>query len=248
MENYVLITGASSGIGRAIAVTLSKTYPLILGGRNVERLEETRAMCADSDKHIFWNFDLSDVENIYENLKAFIKEGNLKIGGFVHSAGITYQSTLNLSDINFAHKLMDINFFSATEILKVLVTKKINGKNLKAVVFISSIASIRGTRGESFYAASKGAIDSFARVMAVDLAPNVRVNTIQPGLIWTSMTKKLGERFNSLNKHCLLGECEVQDVADTAEFLMSEKSRRITGQNFVLDGGLTLSVPSPFDA
>jgi short-subunit dehydrogenase len=52
MENYVLITGASSGIGRAIAVTLSKTYPLILGGRNVERLEETRRMCTDSDKHI----------------------------------------------------------------------------------------------------------------------------------------------------------------------------------------------------
>ena len=245
MENYVLITGASSGIGRAIAVTLSKTYPLILGGRNVERLEETRAMCIDPDKHIFWNFDLSDVENIYENLKAFIKDVNLKVGGFVHSAGINHFSTLFGAKLSEIHRIMDINVFSATEILKVLVTKKINSKNLRNVILISSIAAVKCSKGETFYAASKAAVNVFARSMADELAPYTRVNTINPGITHTSMMDNLMKNKENLEKYkrqYLLGFCEVEDIANMAEFLMSEKSRRITGQHLIVDGGATVAL------
>lgn len=245
MENYVLITGASSGIGRAIAVTLSKTYPLILGGRNVERLEETRAMCTDSDKHIFWNYDLADVENIYDNLTAFIKEKNLKVGGFVHSAGIWFVTTLNLVKLNDVQKMMNINFFAAVEILKSLVKKKINGTNLKDVILVSSIAPFKSAKGEAFYAASKAALNVFTRAMADELAPNIRVNTINPGIIHTPMMDNLlsdKEQFEKHKRTYLLGFGETEDIANMAEFLMSDKACRITGQHFVVDGGASIAI------
>ena len=245
MENYVLITGASSGLGRAIAVTLSKTYPLILGGRNVERLEETRALCTDSDRHVFWNYDLSAVEGIRDALTAFIKDGNLKVGGFVHSAGISYISNLTGAKLEEIRRVMDINFFSAVEVLKVLVTKKINGKNLRNVILISSIAAYGGSKGEAFYSASKAAVNIFTRAMADELAPNTRVNTINPGITRTPMMNSLLEDKDHLEKYRrthLLDFCEPQDIADMAEFLMSDKSRRITGQHLVVDGGAMASV------
>ncbi|MBR5914410.1 MAG: SDR family oxidoreductase [Selenomonadaceae bacterium] len=245
MENYVLITGASSGIGRDIAVTLSKTYPLILGGRNVERLEETRAMCTDSDKHIFWNYDLADVENIYDNLTAFIKNNELKVGGFVHSAGIWFVTTLNLVKLNDVQKMMNINFLSAVEILRSLVKRKTNAKNLKDVILVSSIAPFKSAKGEAFYAASKAAINVFARAMADELAPNTRVNTINPGIIHTPMMDNLlrdNEQFEKHKRTYLLGFGETEDVANMAEFLMSDKARRITGQHFVVDGGATIAI------
>lgn len=245
MEDYVLITGASSGLGRAIALTLSKNYPLILGGRNVERLEETRTMCTNADKHIFWNYDLSDVEGIRGNLTAFIKDNGLKIGGFVHSAGISFFSTLTGAKFEDIRKVMNINYFSAVEVLKVLAIKKINSKNLRNVIFISSITSFRCSKGESFYAASKSAINVFARTMADELAPNVRVNTINPGITRTPMMNNLMSDKTKLEKYSrnqLLGFCEPQDIANMAEFLMSDKARKITGQQFVVDGGATVAL------
>ena len=245
MENYVLITGASSGIGRAIAVTLSKSYPLILGGRNVERLEETRTMCTNSEKHIFWNFDLDDVENIHDNLTTFIKDNNLKVGGFVHSAGIALLTTLIGADLQEIRKVMDINFFAAVEVLKVLVTKKINGKSLTNVILMSSLTAFRSGRGEAFYAVSKSALNTFVRVTADELAPNVRINTINPGITRTPMIDNLLKdkvHLENYQKKYLLGIVEVEDIANMAEFLMSEKSRRITGQHFVIDGGASIAL------
>ena len=245
MENYVLITGASSGLGRAIAVTLSKTYPLILGGRNVERLEETRAMCSNSDAHILWTCDLSDVENIRDNLTAFLKADSLKIESFIHSAGIGFLSNLSGARLEDIRRVMDINFFSAVELLKTLTAKRINGKNLRNVILMSSIAAFKCSKGEAFYAASKAAVNTFARVMADELAPNTRVNTINPGIVRTPMTDNLLSdtvHLEQIGRKYLLGFCEPQDIADMAEFLMSDKSRRITGQHFVVDGGATIAL------
>ena len=244
MENYILITGASSGIGRATAVELSKTNPLILGGRNIERLEETRRLCENSERHIFWQYDLRDVAGIKENLTALIKDNDLKIGGFVHSAGLKYAVPLHLAKLDEAYEVMNVHFFSATQILKVLITKKINSKNLKSVVLISAVDSVRGLKGNALYSATKGATDAFARSMAAELAPNTRVNTINPGFTLTPMTYDYEQTQALFDKPLIDGYLmgrlgQPEDIANMAAFLMSDKASWITGQNFIVDGGKT---------
>ncbi len=241
MDYYVLITGASSGIGRATAIRLSKTYPLILGGRDENRLKETRTMCENADNHRLWRYDLADVEGIADNLSAFLKENPVFVNGFVHSAGIAPLAPLRMTTSETMRQIMDVNFFSAVEILKLLTSKKINGRTLENVILISSIASQRGAKGMSLYSASKGALDSFARSMAYELAPRVRVNTVLPGGIVTPGTQSMVDDMEMLKdgSNSLLGEGTTLDIADMVAFLLSKQSRWITGQNFIVDGGRT---------
>ena len=242
MENYVLITGASGDIGGAIAKALSKNYSLILGGRNTQRLEETRQLCESAEQHIFWQYDLADADGIKESLISLIKGRVLKIGGFVHSAGMAPLTSLNRLSLDDMREVMNVNFLSAAEILKILTIKKINGTNLKSVVFISSICSVRGSRGNSFYSATKGALDALARSMAEELAPNTRINVINPGLVLTKMATKFDSNRELLAKPLETGYLtgrlgQPEDVAHMAAFLMSDKASWITGQSFVVDGG-----------
>ena len=242
MDYYVLITGASSGIGRATAIRLSKTYSLILGGRDEKRLEETRIMCENAEKHLLWRYDLAAVEGIGESLSALIKEKEGRsVSGFVHSAGIAPLAPLRMTSTETMREIMNVNFYSAVEILKLLTSKKINGKTLENVILISSISSQRGAKGMSLYSASKGALDSFARSMACELAPRVRVNTVLPGGIETPGTQNMTSDVGMLQEgsDSLLGVGTTLDIADMVAFLLSKQSRWITGQNFIVDGGRT---------
>lgn len=241
MENYVLVTGASSGIGRATVVRLSKTYPLILCGRDEKRLKETRMMCEKADNHLLWRYDLANVEGIADSLSSFIQENSVAVSGFVHSAGIAPLAPLRMTSLEAMREIMDVNFFSAVEILKLLSSKKANGKALEKVVLISSISSQRGAKGMSLYSATKGALDAFARSMAYELAPRVRVNTVLPGGVATPGAQKMAKGVGILQDGFpyLLGEGRTQDIADMIAFLLSEQARWITGQNFVVDGGKT---------
>ncbi len=241
MGNYVLLTGASSGIGRTTAVRLSKIYPLILGGRNEKRLEETRAMCANGDNHFIWRYDLADVAGIADNLTALLQGKAIVVDGFVHSAGIAPLAPLRLTSLETMHEIMDVNFFSAVEILKLLTSKKVNGKALARVVLISSLQSRIGAKGQSVYCASKAALEGFMRAMAVELAPGVRLNVIRPGGIWTPMGDILGQNQELLAKPIddgyLLGLGETRDIAAMVEYLLGEDAKWITGQIFTVDGG-----------
>lgn len=241
MEDYVLVTGASSGIGRAIAVRLSKSYQVILCGRDEARLEETRMMCRYEEKTLTWQHDFSDLDGIGENLRDFLKERSIHVSGFVHSAGISPLMPLRMTSVAFMHEIMNVNFFSSVEILKLLTSRKVNGKSLSRVVFISSIQSSLGAKGQGIYCASKAAIEGFMRAMAVELATSVRLNVICPGGIKTSMGGFLEENEELLSKHTddgyLLGLGEVNDIANMAEFLLSDKAKWITGQIFTVDGG-----------
>lgn len=242
MENYILITGASSGIGREIARTLSSENRLILCGRNQERLQETKNLCAQGEQHLVWPYDLADTAGIGEALKEFLREKEAFVSSFVHSAGMSPISPLRMLTTAQMHEIMDVNFFSAAEILKVLCSKKINKKSLQSVVLISSIASQFGTKGQSVYAASKAALDAFMRSIAVELAPRVRVNSVLPGGIETAMSAPFlqnGIDLSALDKEYLLGRGKTKDIANMVEFLLSDKARWITGQGFIVDGGKT---------
>jgi len=244
MRPYVLITGASSGIGKAIAIKLSQNYNIILHGRNQSRLQQVRELCFEGD-HIIWEKELGEVDNIEDNLASFIKANNIMIEYYVHSAGIMKMLPLKAQKIESIQEVFNINVYSAMLITKTLSSKKLNGGMLKSIVFISSNISQRGAKAFQVYAASKGALDSFMRSMAIELAPKIRVNSILPGAIYTDMTHHIFEDINFTTKMATnypLGLGNPDNIADGVVFLLSDQAKWITGQQLVIDGGRTTDI------
>jgi NAD(P)-dependent dehydrogenase (short-subunit alcohol dehydrogenase family) len=240
-----LITGASSGIGRRIAVQLSQSRRLVLHGRDPHRLMETRALCNRPDEHLCWNIDLRDVDAIDASLTQLIEQHRIAVADFVHCAGMLKIQPLRLCERALAQETMNVNFMSAAVILQLLIRRKLNGKHLRGVVFLSSTASQFGARGFGLYCASKGALDAFMRAMAVELAPDVRVNSVLPGTVKTAMTElmlKDPDLLARMEGEYPLGLGEPHAIADAVEFLLSDKARWITGQQMVVDGGRTVNI------
>jgi NAD(P)-dependent dehydrogenase (short-subunit alcohol dehydrogenase family) len=245
MNEYILITGASSGIGRQIAILLSNTYNLILHGRDEIRLNETKTHCNTENKLVIWKYDLNEISLIEPTLGDFIRLNEIQVIGFVHCAGFLKMVPIKMYSIQTMLETMNINFFAAVQIVKVLINKKSNHSALKNVVFISSTASTMGAKAFSIYSASKGALDSYMRCLAVELAPKVRANSILPGGIQTEMTEQIfqdQEVISRLEATYPLGLGHTSDIAEMADFLLSEKSRWITGQQFVVDGGRSINI------
>jgi len=238
----LLITGASSDIGKAIAVRLSAANSLVLAGRNAERLEAVRLCCREPQNHRLWCMDFSNPEQTGNELIEFLSANQIAISGFVHAAGMVTVLPVRLLDPAAMRQMMNVNFFSAVEIVRTLTKKLINGKSLHKIVFISSISSLRGTSGYCGYSATRGAIDAYMRGLAVELAPQVRVNSVLPGAIRTAATERVFASNLYAEQHQRdypLGEGHPDDVAAIVGFLMSDEARWITGQQFVVDGGRT---------
>jgi NAD(P)-dependent dehydrogenase (short-subunit alcohol dehydrogenase family) len=242
---YTLITGASSGIGRAIALRLACESNVILHGRDAGRLDETGRQCPETSKRLVWRFDLADPAGLEESLAGLLKAHDAVVDTFVHSAGML--TLLPLRSITSAQmsELINVNFLSAARIVSALIKKSTNDKQLKNVVFVSSTASMFGAKAFSIYSASKGALDAMMRSLAVELAPQVRVNSVLPGGIGTQMTDRmladpvLKER---MEKEYPLGLGRAEDVAGLVRFLVSDEARWITGQQFIIDGGRTINI------
>lgn len=243
MNNYVYITEASSSIGSAIAVRLADKYSLVLSGSNFDRLQDIWRKCGSKSDNIIFPMDLADISNIGETLREFLMLHNISVSCFVHSADMAQLQPLHMMNVVDTYRVMNVNFFSAVEILKVLASKKINKKNLHSVVLVSSILSQRGAKGQGIYCASKAAIDGFVRAMAVEFAPRIRVNSIQTGGISSAMAKQIMERQElfeqGVDDGYLLGIGNAEAIASMADFLLSEDAAWITGQSYAVDGGRT---------
>jgi len=242
---YTLITGASSGIGQAIAVRLSGERRLILHGRDMERLNQTLARSANPGRHLIWTYDLQDLDGLAKSLGGLIAGNGIAVECFVHCAGLLKVLPIRAVDHRVLAEVMNVNFASAVEIVSLLVKKRINRQQLKNILLISSIISNFGAPGFSMYSASKGALDSLMRNLAVELAPAIRVNSILPGGIRTAMTDSMladPEVLAKLTGDYPLGIGELEDIVNAAEFLVSPRSRWITGQQFVIDGGRTVNI------
>lgn len=236
MNLYTLVTGASSGIGRATAIRLSKDRNLILHGRNEEALVKTRLLCDYSRKHEVWAFDLdNEIDSLDIEMSLEFARRGLSIESFVHCAGAMTVQPFRLSAATMPW-LMNVNFFAAVEVLRVLMNSTVNAEHLRSAVFVSSIASQFGARGMTAYCASKGALDAFMRAAAVELAPRVRVNSVLPGACRTPMTEKV----KMVTDQYPLGIGEADDVAQAIEYLLN--SRWITGSSLVVDGGRTVDL------
>jgi NAD(P)-dependent dehydrogenase (short-subunit alcohol dehydrogenase family) len=244
-ESYILVTGSSSGIGRNVAINLSRNYNVVLHGRNQQRLQETKSLCSEKFHTLVLELDLSRTEEIENAVSKFITDNSIEISGFVHCAGLLKMlplKMLNLEDINLTFAT---NVISAFMLVKVLIKKKINNSALKNIIFISSNISNFGAKAFTAYGASKGALDSLMRCLAVELAPDVRVNSVLPGAIQTEMSGEVFENTEVIERMAKiypLGMGKPEDIFGVVEFLLSEKSRWITGQQFTVDGGRTINI------
>lgn len=244
-EPYLLITGSSSGIGREMAIDLSAHYRLILNGRDRDRLEATRASCQSPALQLCWPHDLAEVGALADALPTFLQAHDAQVGGFVHCAAML--NVLPLRSITAAHaqEVMNTNVLSAMEITRLLVRKNVNQKALRSIVFISSIASQFGAKGFTAYCASKAGLDGLMKALAVELGPDVRVNSVLPGGVRTPMTEAmfadpvLSER---LTRDYPLGVGLPADITNAVAFLMSEQARWITGHQLVVDGGRSANI------
>jgi NAD(P)-dependent dehydrogenase (short-subunit alcohol dehydrogenase family) len=242
---HTLVTGASSGLGRSAAVRLSRERNLILHGRNRERLQETLRMCLNPERHVVWAFDLKYPGELAGSLTPLLAASGRAVESFVHCAGMATVLPMRSVDYSVAQEIMNVNFFSAAEIVHVLLKRKVNSQRLTGILFVSSIFSRFGARAHSAYCASKAALDGLMRALAVELAPGIRVNSILPGAIQTSMA---AEAFadpiivDKLNRDYPLGLGEPDDIADAIEFVLSQKARWLTGQEIVIDGGRTVNM------
>lgn len=241
---YTLITGASSGIGRETAIKLAAARRLILHGRDVARLTASREACPSPENHLIWPFDLKEVDQLEASLSQLLGAEKLPVDAFVHCAGAVQVAPLRQLELPAARELMNVNFFSAVEISRLLMTRRINQKHLRRVVFVSSTASQFGARGFQMYCATKAALDGFMRAIAVELAPQVRVNSVLPGAVQTPMADQLlgdsavRERMSAVYP---LGLGQPADVAGVIEFLLSDNANWITGQQIVVDGGRSIN-------
>ncbi len=238
----IVVTGASSGIGKGIAMLLSKSGAnVIMIARNNDRLQETYSEL-EPGNHSYYAQDLNDLDAI-EGLIGNICSGGLKLNGLVHSAGISLTVPLQYLKSSDLMNIMSVNFFSFVELVKQFSKRKYND-NGGSVVAISSISSRVGARGLAAYSASKGALESAVRSMALDLAPKkIRINSIAPGMIETQIYDGLRKIVNNkdfeaeLKKRQVLGVGKPEDVASAAAFLLSDASRFITGTSLIVDGG-----------
>lgn len=238
----IVVTGASSGIGRQCAIDCAKMGAKIIAiGRNQERLDET--VIEMEGNGVSYSYDLSNIECIKE-LIGRIVEKHGKIDGFIHAAGIEVTNPVKLSKPEEFESLFHVNCLSAFEIVKQLCSIKTFNKG-GSIVLISSISGVIARKGLSAYAASKGALMSAARVMALEMAHReVRVNTVSPGTILTPMMQKALDGMKEEERKARidgfpLGLGQTTDISNACIYLLSDASRWVTGQNLIVDGGYT---------
>jgi NAD(P)-dependent dehydrogenase (short-subunit alcohol dehydrogenase family) len=237
----VLVTGASSGIGRQIAIDVALMGGIVtLIGRDKERLEESLKLLS-GEGHRFFPFDLTDSSG----LNSFVAQCGA-FDGVVLNAGVIDYTPVKFLNSEKIDLLFETNFKSAVLLSQLLIKgKRIN--KLGSLVFISSISSKLGVPGTALYASSKAALSAYAKVVASELAKQkIRSNSISPGIIITPMTSQAlevtsDESIKEAEKLYPLGYGEPGDVSGLVVYLLSDKSRWMTGTDLVLDGGLTLS-------
>lgn len=232
----ILVTGASSGIGRGIAIICAKMgATVILNGRNQMKLGTTLTQL-DPGEHKFIAADLTDSESMSRMVAELPA-----LDGVVHCAGIGQRVLCKVATEQDVNSVMDANFkgpvLLQTELLK---QKKI--KKGASIIFVASIATWSPSIGNAYYSASKGAIVSYANCLALELAPRkVRVNCISPAMVWTDLVLQEGVDEEQLKvdeqNYPLKRYGTPEDIANLAVYMLSDASVWMTGSNVKISGG-----------
>lgn len=245
-EKLILVTGASSGIGRETCRVLDQLGArLVLAGRRKDALEETHATLSTSTNHIIAPFDLADTDGILAWVKSLNQNLERPFDGLVHAAGIADVTPLRMLRKAQIENVFSTNLYSTLGLLRAMSTRGI-GADVASIVLISSSAALVGPAGMSVYASSKAALNTLARSAAKELGgKKIRVNCVAPGYVDTPMLQQAREGFpgdafaKTVAEH-FLGLISPEEVALAAAYLLSDAARRITGQTLVIDGGYSL--------
>ena len=240
----VLITGASSGIGRAIAVALNRCGAFtILSGRDKTRLNQTAEQLKTSSYYIL-PLDLNDSSGIFPRIRSLSQEIG-RLYGFCHSAGIVETRPFSSSSPEWVEAQWRVNLLAGLEAARAVCRRDVLEEDGGSLLFISSIYALAGIPGQIGYSASKGAVTAAVRTMAIELArQNIRVNALSPGLVETEMMEKSlsklsPDQIKALKGGYPLGTGRPDDVARAAVFLLAPQNRWITGIDLIVDGGYT---------
>lgn len=245
LENKtILVTGASSGIGRQCAIDCSKMgAKVVLVARNEERLNETLSMM-EGGEHLVCPYDFNNLNGIKELVTNVVSIVG-KLDGFIHSAGIEISKPIKLLEVEDYENLFRINSISGFELVRYLTNIKNMNKGA-AIVFIASISGVIGRNGVAAYSASKGAMISACRTMALELSKKqIRVNCVSPGTILTPMMENYlstldddarAKRIDGFP----LGLGKTSDISNACIYLLSDASGWVTGHNLIVDGGYTI--------
>jgi len=242
---HILITGASSGIGRSGAIACARQgAALTLLGRNQDRLEETQQLLRAGVTSQCFSVELTDYELVGQVVKQAVAQQG-KLSGIIHSAGIS--ATLPLRNLK-PGKVEDFlrnNVISAIELSRLCTKKSTFETSGGSIVFLSSVMGLVGEVGKTAYSLSKGAIQAGVRSMALELAGRkIRVNSISPGVVSSPMSQAAvynknedaQKRIASMHP---LGLGQPEDVAYACIYLLSDAARWVTGTNMIVDGGYT---------
>lgn len=238
----ILVTGASSGIGRAFSIqAASLGANLIISGRNEERLAETFEMLKGSG-HQYHAFDITDYPLAEQIIRKSVEDGR-RLNGFVHSAGIERTIPVKASTPKIFKEIFEVNVFAGFELARIISQKNIIDPDGASFVFLSSVKGKLGDPGKLVYCSSKSALLAGVKAMALELAgKKIRCNCVLPGIVMTPMTEKLFEIIPPETKQKIvdehpLGLGKPEDVANLISFLISDQAAWITGSEYIIDGG-----------
>ena len=239
----ILVTGASSGIGRATAILLSRLGArVVLVGRNPQRLAATVTQLAGSG-HCVEACDLRD----YEQIPAWTKEWVTRSGpldGLVHSAGVQDATPVKALTRAPVESMWQLNVAAALWLAKGFRQRGVNREG-GSIVLVASVMGLVGQPARAAYSATKGAVVALTKSLALELArEQIRVNCVAPGYVRTEMTEALTatltpEQIAAIAAQHPLGIGEPEDVAQAAAYLLSAAARWVTGTTLVVDGGYT---------
>ncbi len=239
---YTIVTGAASDIGKAISINLAENgHCILIIDIDKESMDNIIKLLPFSDKHLSLVVDFSNIEESEDIIKKFILDNNIEIKHAVFAAGIFSIKPLRMLTHDYFQKSFDIAVYSIIQIMQIVTSKKINKDNFESAVIISSIAAKVGTKGYVLYSGVKAALLGITHSLAVEFAPNIRINSILPGSIRTKATAFIYNSVENANPRSLLGEGQPIDIANLINFLLSENSRWITGQEFIIDGGCMIN-------
>jgi NAD(P)-dependent dehydrogenase (short-subunit alcohol dehydrogenase family) len=241
----ILITGANSTVSRALIASMEKKESLLLHSR--EKAKSELSEISRGLNFSSWVHDLRELDTLESSLRYCLSEIPEGVETFVHCAGVSKPLPVKGFTGKFVDDMFNVNLFSALKIVALLLNKSVNKAQLKNIVFVTSIWGMSGSIGYTFYGSSKAALTGAMKSLALELAPNTRVNCVALGAIESPMSISTFDNKKILDHmmaHYPLGYGAPEDAAHAINFLISDKAKWITGTELLVDGGRTANMGS----